>query len=326
MTEPSDFADWLTASRPTYDAWGSFVVDKVCELAALELGQNPCETFFKVPPKSRTKSIESAINKQAKKRYADPKEMMTDVVGARFVVLLKTDIDLVERVIVSYGGWTRSKDRDPDDERGQRPKAFDYQSVHYVVRNAEDRQLGDFMVPVGVPCEIQIRTLLQHAYAELVHGRIYKKGEEVPHTAERLVARCMALMETTDDMFCSAVDELESVNRARESWCDFLDAIVGPLFPSFCPSKDDEETLELLEVFRDIIATASFEAVRAELTAGVSQAIRERASAGGLFAKPAVLLVYWLVRNHGYAVRRTWTLPGLTGGLTQVGADLGVSM
>lgn len=326
MTDLSDFAGWLTASRPMHEAWGRFVVEKVCELAALEISQDPCETFFKVLPKSRAKTIESALKKQASKRYVDPKEMMTDVVGARFVVLLKTDIDLVERVIVSYGGWTRSKDRDPDDERDQRPKAFDYQSVHYVVRNAEDRQLGDVMVPTGVPCEVQIRTLLQHAYAELVHGRIYKNDEEVPRTAERLVARCMALMETTDDIFCAAVDELESVNRARGSWCEFLDATVGPLIPSFRPSNGDEETLEILEVFRDLIAATTFDAVRAELNAGVSQAIRERAGAGGLFARPAVLLVYWLVRNHSYAVRRMWTLPGLAGGLTQIGADLGVSM
>lgn len=318
-----DFEAWLGTNKATLDAWGDFVVAKVSELVKLEVGPERFETFFKVPPGHRVKAKASAVKKQLKKNYEDPRVGMTDLVGARFVVLLRHDIDIVERVIVGYPDWVRSKDRSPDDERDAKPQHFDYQSVHYVVRNSDDLPLGEVVVPAGTPCEVQIRTVLQHAYAELVHDNFYKGEGYIPPSASRLVARCMALMETTDEMFVGAVDELSRVNQTREAWCKCLDDSVGPLIPSFRPTDEDEDALAILDQFSDLLATASTKEVLDGLNNPVRQKIQADASSNALFCKPVVLLVYWLVANHPYDVGARWPVPGLQAGLDQVKAHLG---
>nr|WP_249804714.1 MULTISPECIES: hypothetical protein [unclassified Bradyrhizobium] len=54
------------------------------------------------------------------------------------------------------------------------PYEFRYQSVHYIVRSRGDQKLDGQNITAGTPCEVQIRTLLQHAHSELTHDTIYK--------------------------------------------------------------------------------------------------------------------------------------------------------
>ena len=259
------------------------------------------------------------------KQYADPKEQMTDLVGARFVVLLKFDLEVVEKALIEYPGWTRSKDRDPLGEQKDRPKHFDYQSVHYIVRTADDMEIDGIQVPAGMPCEVQIQTLLQHAYAELVHDKFYKGVGYVPPSANRLVARSMALMESTDDMFVQAVRELNAVNKSRDEWCTMLDATVGPLIPGHTPTVQDHDALEILEEFRDLLPSANIDAVKTLLTTPVIAKIQESHAQGNLYAKPIVLLVYLLLAEHPYIVGARWPVPALLSGFDKVRTHMGIS-
>ena len=325
MIKDVDFGDWLDDVEPALKAWGSFVVAKLTELVALEIGHEQINCFFKVKPQSRVKDKQSALDKQKIKQYADPKEQMTDLVGARFVVLLKFDLEVVEKALIEYPGWTRSKDRDPLGEQKDRPKHFDYQSVHYIVRTADDIEIDGIQVPAGMPCEVQIRTLLQHAYAELVHDKFYKGVGYVPPSANRLVARSMALMESTDDMFVQAVRELNAVNKSRDEWCTMLDATVGPLIPGHTPTVQDHDALEILEEFRDLLPSANIDAVKTLLTTPVIAKIQESHAQGNLYAKPIVLLVYLLLAEHPYIVGARWPVPALLSGFDKVRTHMGIS-
>lgn len=298
---------------------------KLTELVELEIGQEQFKCFFKVKPGFRVKDKQSALNKQRLKQYADPKEQMTDLVGARFVVLLKLDLEIVEKVLIEYPEWTRSKDRDPLGEQKDRPKHFDYQSVHYIVRAAYDMNFDGVQVPAGMPCEVQIRTLLQHAYAELVHDKFYKGIGHIPPSADRLVARSMALMESTDDMFVQAVRELDAVNKSREEWCAMLDATVGPLIPGHTPTAQDHDALEILEEFRDLLLSANVGTVKALLDMPVIVKIKESHAQGNLYAKPIVLLVYWLLAENPFLVGARWPIPALRSGFDKVRTHMGIS-
>lgn len=325
MSNLADFGDWIDKVEPALKAWGGFVVATLTELVELEIGQEQFNCFFKVKPGFRVKDKQSALDKQKKKQYADPKDQMTDLVGARFVVLLKFDLEVVEKALIEYPGWTRSKDRDPQGEQQDRPKHFDYQSVHYIVRAADDMVVDGVQVPVGMPCEVQIRTLLQHAYAELVHDKFYKGQSYIPPSADRLVARSMALMESTDDMFVQAVRELDAVNKSREEWCAMLDATVGPLIPGHTPTAQDHDALEILDEFRDLLPSANIDAVKALLSTPVIAKIKENHAQGNLYAKPIVLLVYWLLTIHPYLVGARWPVPALSSGFDKVRTHMGIS-
>lgn len=325
MNSKADFGNWLDEVNPALKAWGGFVVSTLTELVKLEIEEKKYKSFFKVQPCFRVKDKQSALDKLKLKQYVDPKEQMTDLVGARFVVLLKPDMEILEKVLIEYPSWVRSKDRDPVGEQKDRPKHFDYQSVHYIVRAPEGLVVGGVTVPANLPCEVQIRTLLQHAYAELVHDKFYKGVGHIPPSADRLVARCMALMETTDGMFVEAVKELEAVNKSREQWCTVLDAAVGPLIPGYTPTAEDQDAVAILEEYRDILASASVEAVKARLDQLVTAKIQTNQTLGNLYAKPIVLLVYWLLEAHAYDVGARWPVPGLRSGFDQVRAHLGIS-
>lgn len=322
----SEFGDWLDELRPALEAWGDFVVLRVTEFVKLELGDEAYKSFFKIPPAYRSKERKSALKKLERKKYAHPEEQMTDLVGCRFVVLLKTDIEVVERAITGQTAWVPSRERNPVDEQAKDPTSFEYQSAHYLLRNTNEFSHNGVLIPEGLSCEVQIRTVLQHAYAEMGHDRIYK-GEYVPLSVRRLVARCMALMETTDEMFVNAVNELNQVNQEIEQWCSLLDETVKPILASFSilPTLSDPEARDILETYKDLLKKASADDVRAALTPFVAKKIQERASAGSLFAKPIVIAVYWLVKTHSFEVNQIWPVPGLRNDFDKVKADLGIA-
>lgn len=310
---------------PALRAWGAFVVARVQEFVELEIGVDRAQTFFKIPPNFRVKDTPSALTKQCKKQYDEPLEKMTDLVGARFVVLLKTDLDIVERAVITCTSWSKSKDRNPQDERDKNPNSFEYQSVHYVVRNNQAFRSNGVTVPEGLACEIQIRTLLQHAYAELVHDKFYKAQATLPLSALRLIARSMALMETTDEMFVTAVNELQRVNQDLASWCRFLDGTVGPLLPGFTPTSEDEDAMEVLSTFKFLLDAANIEEVRAILTQPIITRIQQRAAGGGLFSKPVVLAIYWLALHNAIELSAAWPIPSLLADLDLIKAHVGAA-
>jgi putative GTP pyrophosphokinase len=322
VSDPS-FESWLNESTPALEAWGAFVVDKIIAFVKLEVGEDRFKSFFKIEPSYRAKEISSALKKQVKKNYPDPRVGMTDLVGARFVVLVRTDIEVVERALLAYSGWSTSRDRHFRDEVIDHPSLFDYQSVHYLVRATEETEVGGLRIPDGLPCEVQIRTLLQHAYAELVHDNIYKPTIQVPPSARRLVARSMALMETTDDMFCQALHELEQVSATIAD----LEQFAISLHTQICGKAADDvgslEAMEFLETYRDLFVSCNRAELGAFLQGGYAQRIHDRSVRVGLFAKPISVLVYWLAREHEVELVERWNLPAYRRDLQLILADLG---
>ncbi len=319
-----NFENSLIELKPALEAWGDFVLERIKEYVEMEIGAERVQSLFKLDPYFRLKSISSALDKQKNKNYDDPLDQMSDLVGARFVVLLKTDIAIVERAVLTCTSWSKSKDRDPEDESEKNPNSFDYQSVHFVVRNNQEFQRGDVRIPYGLACEIQIRTLLQHAYAELVHDKFYKSKETIPQSARRLVARSMALMETTDEMFVSAVSELDRVNQSISEWCSLLDDSVGALLHSFTPTAQDADAIELLSTFKLLLDVANTDDVKSLLPLFRTR-IQQRAKEPNLFSKPVVLVVYWLAQNEPLQLDAFWPNQNLASDRDLVKSDLGTA-
>ncbi|SPK77228.1 conserved protein of unknown function (plasmid) [Cupriavidus taiwanensis] len=322
MSDPS-FENWLTESTPALKAWGAFVVAKIKAFVRLDIGEDRYKSFFKIEPSYRVKDMASALKKQAKKNYPDPRVAMTDLVGARFVVLVRTDIEIVERALLAYSGWSTSRDRHFRDEVIDNPELFDYQSVHYLVRATEETEIDGIRIPDGLPCEVQIRTLLQHAYAELVHDNIYKPTVRVPSSAKRLVARSMALMETTDVMFCQALHELDQVTATVAE----LERFANELYSRICGRAAEDvgspDAMEFIETYRDLFVSCNRAEFETFLQGGYAQRLRERSAHPGLFAKPISVLVYWLAREHDAELAERWHLPAYRRDLQLILADLG---
>lgn len=151
---------------------------------------------------SRTKAVESFLDKATRSdgrggfKYADPTTQLTDFVGARVMVPLSADVAPVARLVQRTYVVEEMSDQRADtllDVPG-------YQSLHFLVRlRKEDRPAG---LP-DLPVELQVRSILQHAWASLQHDLMYK-GERRPtdHVRRRLIALA-GLLELADQEFMS---------------------------------------------------------------------------------------------------------------------------
>ncbi len=322
------FQTYLEDIQPALKAWGERIVTEVKSALERELGEKRFSSFLKIESTPRAKTIESAIGKLARKRYADPAQEMTDLVGARFVVLIRDDLELVSRVILNSTLWSASLDKDFYEEIENAPTLFDYQSIHYVLRANGDINCGEVVVPDKTACEIQIRTLLQHAYAEIVHDNIYKPSGVVPKKSERLVARSMALMETTDDLFCQTIEELKKANQLRNSWSDYLTGLYSITFADVATEPDIDLNYSILDAYRSLYQELDQQDLNSFISsrAFITTRIRERRGTLFLFRQPTVLILYYLVANAAHEVDRNWPFESLREELNFIFSDLGIAL
>ncbi|MEY3479822.1 MAG: hypothetical protein RIQ71_597 [Verrucomicrobiota bacterium] len=207
------------ARRPALDALGRWVTHTIIEALEGQLGSKSAVTkFLQILPKPRVKETDSFLEKAlVRKRKSDPLSEITDQVGVRFVVLLLEDIDRIGK-IVEAGPWLAQKDRDFQQERLEKADYFAYQSDHFVVRTRSEFNFEGTGIPAGVPCEIQIRTILQHAYAEMAHSSAYKPPVKLPEEDQKHINRSLAkgsaLIETTDDVFGDIKKRLRDYNES----------------------------------------------------------------------------------------------------------------
>ena len=96
----------------------------------------------------------------------------------------------------------------------------DYISVHYVVSLETTRAgLPEYAAFAQLRGEIQVRTVLQHAWAAIDHKLRYKSKEEIPANVRRQLYRISALLETADE-------EFESLRRRiAQIRADYSDAV-----------------------------------------------------------------------------------------------------
>lgn len=310
-----EIGEFIALNRDALESWGKHVVAGVKEVAG---------SLLKVPPGHRVKEVASARVKQITKGYMDPVTQMTDLVGARFVVLTTSDLAPICSFLVGQTDWHVIQVRDPQEEIARSPTVFGYQSNHFEVRSKTDQVLDGVVVPMGMCCEVQVRTLLQHAYAELTHDKIYKPEDLVPSQAERLVARSMALMETTDELLCRAVEEVNRANAPKYA----LKMAAKEAVPSATDRAGEALIDVLIDGFHEEITGASAADFRAFVGRNriLLQTISDRADSN-IFAFPdAALVAYWFIQKLGRRAFYEWPLPGSVDSAHLMASDLGISV
>jgi putative GTP pyrophosphokinase len=309
MTEEEFLNRWYQ-ERPSVEAWGKFVAEKLREQIAPLVAPVSADIFVRIPAMPRVKGDGSILTKAfyRGKNYADPLNEITDKVGVRFVVLLDRNIVTVCRAIEQCGEWEASKDRDYEEERAKAPYEFTYQSVHYVVRANGEKQLGEIVVAAGTPCEVQVRTLLQHAHSELTHDTIYKPSVMQTPEMHRAAAKSMALIEATGDYFRELMELIErNVAPARQ-----LSKQMAALYRELVGREPDPTRAEglLNDAFEKFTGDKPEEAIRSFFTqkSFLLDRIKERAATKLLFRQPSIMLAYLAVSRRATDAQEAWPL------------------
>jgi len=152
---------------------------------------------------SREKSMASFAEKAMRKRgkYACPVSQLTDLCGARVIMHTRSEVDRFCRFVERSFEIDRANSVDASERL--KPAEFGYRSVHYIVSFLPDHDYG---VPIpgevlGLKAEVQLRTLVEHAYADFGHDLTYKGAFTLPTAWLRELASAAAALEEVDQIF-----------------------------------------------------------------------------------------------------------------------------
>ncbi len=149
--------------------------------------------------KSRVKSLSSTVEKINRKRYEPQLSAVTDIVGIRIILLYTGHIDTVIPILRGAFRVIEMIDKRPQADSGQ----FGYNSVHLLcdVQETSRATLPEYVNFRRMPFEIQVRTILQEAWAEIEHQLVYKSNVAAPTDIRRLIARLSGALEIADEQF-----------------------------------------------------------------------------------------------------------------------------
>ncbi len=165
---------------------------------------------------SRTKSELSYKEKIERKiregkGYKNPLNDITDIVGIRIITYYLDDIEKINSIIKKE--FKIDGKNSLDKSTTLAIDQFGYKSVHHIISLSSSRRgLPEWVEYKEFKAEIQVRTILQHAWAEMDHEIRYKKDEDIPVEIKRRVYRLMALFELADEEFQNLKYDTESLN------------------------------------------------------------------------------------------------------------------
>ena len=317
----NEFINRYRREKNIYLQWGNYV--KLFIENFLRQNHLSLDEILKMSAEPRLKQEDSLVSKAfyRDKNYKNPYEDITDKVGIRFVVLTTEQIGEIKSIIESAEIWEYSQDVDYEKEIQEKPELFVYQSVHYIVRSNREFTYQNVAIPKGIPCEIQIRTLLQHAYAELSHDTIYKKNIEIPISVRRGLAKSMALIETADAIFKEVYDLLSSENKFYTQYKKCVSKFYD--FKNATENLNNYIYMHYLEMINENkISVKNIEGYITEKRY-LCDKITEKNDISIIYRQHIVFLLYYLISNYRTEFMDKWPLSDEV--IWPLFVDLGIS-
>ena len=145
------------------------------------------------------KAMRPSATNPGRPMYETPVEQVEDLAGARVITFFPSTIEEVDKGIREEFDVVERRDLGASLLEEER---FGYQSVHYIVKLATKRAiLPEYRRFVGLLAEVQVRTVLQHAWAEIEHDIQYKSTATIPKAIRRRFMALAGLLEIADREF-----------------------------------------------------------------------------------------------------------------------------
>ncbi len=194
---------------------------------------------------TRPKSIASFAEKcqRKKAKYNNPVNQFTDLCGGRIIVRTGDEVKAISKFIEQH--FLVDQENTVDVSQRLKPAEFGYRSVHYIISfkpgifPAKDVNidvppllLNDKKFP-NRRAEVQVRTVLEHAWADMAHDLAFKSSFKIPEKWEREFAGVAALLEGADKTF-SRIQQGMKVYAAS--------------YGAYMTEKQMRDEIELLEI------------------------------------------------------------------------------
>ncbi|MEA3348581.1 MAG: tetratricopeptide repeat protein [Pseudomonadota bacterium] len=173
----------------------------------------------------RVKDFRSYFEKIANKSPHGDAFAITDLLGVRIVCPFLDDLAVVEKVLLEHFSI-----REVDHKGEQQSfREFAYDSIHLLL-DLEGQTIVHPLPGVEEVCEIQLRTILQDAWAEVEHELIYKSDWSIPTgQIRRKLAALNANLTLSDIIFQDLREFQKEVALKQEKRRSIQDARTGIL-------------------------------------------------------------------------------------------------
>ena len=172
--------------------------------------------FFTMGVLHRVKTEESIRGKleRYKDRFSSIRDM-TDVIGLRIICYLSDDVDAISDALKEIFNVSEVRDK----RKKENISEFGYASLHLICRIKPEEGISEEATDVFF--EIQIRTVLQHAWAEIEHDLGSKNEYRLSPTLRRTFSRVAGLLEIADGQFSELRTDInaytEHINESIEN-------------------------------------------------------------------------------------------------------------
>jgi putative GTP pyrophosphokinase len=157
----------------------------------------------------RTKDLASTEEKIRRKKYTQPQRQLTDLSGIRVITFLETQVKAISDLIRATFEVDEKNSRDRSSHLGD--DRIGYRSTHFVCTLGQSRKgLREYEALSELIFEVQVRTVLQHAWAELAHDRSFKLGPGLPTTIQRKLNLYSGMLEIVDGAFDEIARDVEA--------------------------------------------------------------------------------------------------------------------
>lgn len=164
---------------------------------------------------ARAKTVSSFAEKCIRKypKVKDGVTQFTDLCGLRVIVQTQQQVEAVKKFIEANFMILERDDKTTQLSEDR----FGYRDMHYIVQlepsrlevlGIEEKDVQAFLI---FKAEVQVRTWLQHGWADTLHDRIYKNPLTLPQEVKRTGALLAALMEEGDRTFDRMAVELDGM-------------------------------------------------------------------------------------------------------------------
>lgn len=194
---------WLKEYRAAYPLY-----DEAAKIAASVISETVSGYPIAIHSvNGRAKKPGSATEKLQRKGYGRPKRQMTDIIGVRVITSYAQGVEEVVR---------RLRDRFDVDEPNSIDKRDDlsvrevgYRSVHLILMLGKVGGTDEAAkLLTDMKIEVQIRSIVDHAWAEIEHELRYKSGVDLPAHIQRRFAALAGALELVDQGFNSLANDL----------------------------------------------------------------------------------------------------------------------
>ncbi len=180
------------------------IIKVVLDDALAESGIEPMQVACRI--KTRDSLSEKILRKAGK--YQDIHDI-TDIVGLRVIFYYSDQVDAFSKILEKTFSINHLLSID---KRQIIPAmSFGYLSVHYICTLSVDE--GYPAELSQIPFEIQLRSVLQHTWAEIEYKLGYKSDISIPREIRREFARIAGLLEIADERFTAVRKEIENYRQ-----------------------------------------------------------------------------------------------------------------